>query len=87
MSGAWRKLIHEKNQKQKSRDTVPFKRHDDFNPFLHNVWLDNHALTLKINTTKYVLFSWKIQFLAYPPKILSSIKENLSQILLSMLLY
>ncbi len=25
-SGAWGKLIHEKNQKQKSRDTVPLKR-------------------------------------------------------------
>jgi hypothetical protein len=24
-----------------------------FNPILHTAWLDNHALTLKINTVKY----------------------------------
>jgi hypothetical protein len=28
LSGAWGKLIHEKNQKQKSRDTVPLNRKD-----------------------------------------------------------
>jgi hypothetical protein len=35
-SGAWGKMIHEKNLKQKSCDPVPSKRHDTFVCFLIN---------------------------------------------------
>ncbi len=42
------------------------------NLILHTAWLNNHALTLKRNTTKYYF-----GFFAYLPKNLLWIKENL----------
>ncbi len=36
-SGAGGKLIHEKNQKQKSLDTVPLKQHFKFFSFKHKL--------------------------------------------------
>ncbi len=47
-----------------------------FNPILHAVWLDSHALTFKSNTAKYS-FGKKSSFLQ---TFLLRIKENLSRV-------
>jgi hypothetical protein len=50
-----------------------------FNPILHTVWLDSHALTLKNYTAKYYQVR-KIWFFAYLTNFLSSIEENCSHV-------
>jgi hypothetical protein len=50
-----------------------------FNPILHTVWLDSHALTLKNYTAKYYEVR-KICFFAYLTNFLSSIEEYCSHV-------
>jgi hypothetical protein len=58
---------------------------DFFNPILHTVWLDSHALTLKNYTGKYYEVR-KIWFFAYLTNFLSSIEENCRHVYIVFLL-
>ncbi len=45
-----------------------------YNPILHTVWLDSHALTLK----KYTAKCYEVRQIPYLTNFLSSIEENCS---------
>jgi hypothetical protein len=49
-----------------------------FNPILHTVWLDNHALTLKVILENIISVGNPV--FAHLPATLFLIKENLSQV-------
>jgi hypothetical protein len=58
-SGAGGKLIHEKNQKQKSRDTVPLNKHRDHEISLTNLsngLRDNQISFFRLFLAKFTLF-------------------------------